>query len=96
MRGWLADEDRERTARVIEVSIYKWTRSPIFYITQSSKHELLPPKRSYSVYMYLMIASRKGSQRRGEKIKWRRSLAIKKSFDAIYGYPRSVDLVHEK
>lgn len=25
----------------------------------------------------------------------KRSLAIKKSFDAIYGYPRSVDLVHE-
>jgi hypothetical protein len=24
-----------------------------------------------------------------------KSLAIKKSFDAIYGYPRSVDLVHE-
>lgn len=23
------------------------------------------------------------------------SSAIKKSFDAIYGYPRSVDLVHE-
>jgi hypothetical protein len=32
----------------------------------------------------------------GEKKKrGKRSLAIKKSFDAIYGYPRSVDLVHE-
>lgn len=88
----------KRTVRVIEVSIYKWTRCPIFYITQSRK-ENLPEKKqreeekiSYITCVYVSYDGKRKSitkKKTGKKIKWRRSLAIKKSFDAIYGYPVS-------
>ena len=36
----------KRTVRVIEVSIYKWTRCPIFYVTLSRKEKISPKKQA--------------------------------------------------
>lgn len=90
VKGKRRNVEMKRTVRVIEVSIYKWTRCPIFYITQS-RREKLPEKIEASnvkkktyilhyvcVYVLWWQAEKSSLKKKtGRKIKWRRSLAIK-------------------
>jgi hypothetical protein len=74
--------DEQNRARVIEVSIYKWTRCPIFYISQSQAGRRSRKKSESNSYDYVepwscLCVSYDGArsflQGNGKKIKWRRS-----------------------